>query len=371
MKMEKHDLSFVNEKLRKERLERGWSQQYVADQLGIAVVTYNRWERGRQQPTAYYSLKLGALFGRSTEELGLTDEKEASPSADEVQQKTCVIKTESGLIEETEQHTLSRPAALPFDILSSHTLPSEQVSKAPSYFDLPKRGRILFPFLFFAFLIMGVLALLFLRYPFAAASSSQASIHLHPSVVPADLTQVEKKIVLDDPMTGPRDDTQWDVGNDCSFKQGAYHMTSTTGVNYCLAAGQSFSNSVYQIEMVIQQGTRAGIVFHADDRSNLYYFSITPQGQYEVDLISPGPVKVLLHGTSAAIISGYNHTNVVTVETNNAQLSFWINGSLIGHAHDVTYARGYIGVAVGDYGNPSDPTPMHAIFRNARVWLVS
>ena len=369
MKMAKNDLSFVNEKLRKERLERGWSQQYVADQLGIAVVTYNRWERGRQQPTAYYSLKLGTFFGKSAEELGLIDEKESALAADEVQQKTPVINTEPALIGKTEQHTLPRPVALPFDILLLHTSSPEQQSKVPTYFDLSKRGRILFPLVLLAFLVLGVLTIL--RYPSGVFSSSQANLQPQPSVMPVDLAHGEGKIALDDPLSGPRDDTQWAVGNNCSFKQSAYHMTSTIGVNYCLAAGQSFHNSVYQIEMVIEEGPEAGIVFHADDQSNLYYFSITPQGRYEVDLISPGPLKVLLHGTSSAIVAGYNHTNVLTVETNNAQLRFWINNYFVGQAHDATYMRGYIGIAVGDYRNPSDPTPMHAIFRNARVWLVS
>ena len=52
----------ANEKLREERLKRGRSQQKLADELGIAVVTVNRWERGKQQPTGYYRLKLSTLF---------------------------------------------------------------------------------------------------------------------------------------------------------------------------------------------------------------------------------------------------------------------------------------------------------------------
>lgn len=68
----------ANTKLKEERLGRGWSQQHVADQLGTAVVTVNRWERGSQQPSAYFRLKLCALFGKSAEELGLISE--SSPS---------------------------------------------------------------------------------------------------------------------------------------------------------------------------------------------------------------------------------------------------------------------------------------------------
>src|SRR5450432_4594247 len=40
---------------------------------GIAVVTVNRWERGKQQPAGYYRLKLTTLFEKSAEELGLVE----------------------------------------------------------------------------------------------------------------------------------------------------------------------------------------------------------------------------------------------------------------------------------------------------------
>src|SRR5947208_8843437 len=66
-----------NERLRQLRIERHWRQQDVTDQLGVALVTIQRWERGFQQPSAYYRVKLSALFGLSAQELGLL---EAPPS---------------------------------------------------------------------------------------------------------------------------------------------------------------------------------------------------------------------------------------------------------------------------------------------------
>ena len=61
----------ANVLLRQERIRRNWRQQDVADQLGTTAVTVKRWERGSQQPGAYYRVKLCALFGKSAEELGL------------------------------------------------------------------------------------------------------------------------------------------------------------------------------------------------------------------------------------------------------------------------------------------------------------
>ncbi|HTK08855.1 MAG TPA: tetratricopeptide repeat protein [Ktedonobacteraceae bacterium] len=62
-----------NEQLRRQRIKRNWRQQDLADQLGVTVVTIQRWERGSQQPSAYYRIKLCTLFGLSSQELGLSD----------------------------------------------------------------------------------------------------------------------------------------------------------------------------------------------------------------------------------------------------------------------------------------------------------
>ncbi|MGH2507327.1 MAG: tetratricopeptide repeat protein [Ktedonobacteraceae bacterium] len=59
------------DQLRQERVRRNWRQQDLAEQLGTTVVTVKRWERGSQQPSAYFRLKLCALFDKSAEELGL------------------------------------------------------------------------------------------------------------------------------------------------------------------------------------------------------------------------------------------------------------------------------------------------------------
>ncbi len=60
-----------NDQLRQERIRRNWRQQDLADHLGTTVVTVGRWERGSQQPSAYFRIKLCALFCKSAEELGL------------------------------------------------------------------------------------------------------------------------------------------------------------------------------------------------------------------------------------------------------------------------------------------------------------
>src|SRR5581483_7661363 len=72
--MDASALTSWKDRLRQERIRRNWRQQDLADQLGTTVVTIQRWERGSHQPSAYFRIKLCALFGKSAEELGLVPE---------------------------------------------------------------------------------------------------------------------------------------------------------------------------------------------------------------------------------------------------------------------------------------------------------
>jgi tetratricopeptide (TPR) repeat protein/transcriptional regulator with XRE-family HTH domain len=78
-----------NEHLRQQRIGRNWRQQDLADQLGVTVVTIQRWERGYQQPSAYYRAKLCTLFGLDAQELGLVETFSSPPES------TSVTQTES------------------------------------------------------------------------------------------------------------------------------------------------------------------------------------------------------------------------------------------------------------------------------------
>ncbi len=63
---------FPNEQLRQERQRRGWSRQYVAEQIGVAdPKTIGRWERGVAFPSSYFLQRLCTLFGMLAQDLGL------------------------------------------------------------------------------------------------------------------------------------------------------------------------------------------------------------------------------------------------------------------------------------------------------------
>src|ERR1051326_6920193 len=69
--MKKARQAVPNQLLKDARELRGWSQKYVADQIGADHYYLSRWERGTASPSPYYRQKLCALFGKDARELGL------------------------------------------------------------------------------------------------------------------------------------------------------------------------------------------------------------------------------------------------------------------------------------------------------------
>jgi ribosome-binding protein aMBF1 (putative translation factor) len=57
--------------LRQERERRGWSRNYVAEQVEVDVITVGRWERGERMPHPHHRQKLCTLFEMNAQELGL------------------------------------------------------------------------------------------------------------------------------------------------------------------------------------------------------------------------------------------------------------------------------------------------------------
>jgi transcriptional regulator with XRE-family HTH domain len=74
--MKKAARTIPNQRLREERELQGWSQKYVADQIGADHYYISRWEHGITVPSPYYRQKLCELFGKNAKELGLLQGQE-------------------------------------------------------------------------------------------------------------------------------------------------------------------------------------------------------------------------------------------------------------------------------------------------------
>ena len=81
--MKKAHKGTPNQRLKAERELRGWSQKYVADQLGADHYYLSRWERGTSAPSPYYRQKLCVLFGKNAKELGLLQEESSEDLGDQ------------------------------------------------------------------------------------------------------------------------------------------------------------------------------------------------------------------------------------------------------------------------------------------------
>jgi transcriptional regulator with XRE-family HTH domain len=79
-------------KLQSERERRGWSRQYVAQQIGVSEYTAGQWERGRHMPYPEHIQRLCELFETNAETLGLVDSTAAS-SGDERERFSTTIAT--------------------------------------------------------------------------------------------------------------------------------------------------------------------------------------------------------------------------------------------------------------------------------------
>lgn len=55
--------------LKRIRLDNGWTQQYVADSLGITKATYSNIETGKRNPSLNLALQIQKMFKLSIENL--------------------------------------------------------------------------------------------------------------------------------------------------------------------------------------------------------------------------------------------------------------------------------------------------------------
>jgi transcriptional regulator with XRE-family HTH domain len=80
--MKKAAQAVPNQRLRAQRELRGWSQKYVAEQIGADHYYLSRWERGTAMASPHYRQKLCALFGKNARELGLQPKSNRDPSTE-------------------------------------------------------------------------------------------------------------------------------------------------------------------------------------------------------------------------------------------------------------------------------------------------
>ncbi len=173
-----------------------------------------------------------------------------------------------------------------------------------------------------------------------------------------------------------QDFNAWDVFNSngvsCAFKGGAYHVSQTQQgpIVACTAETTNFSNFAYQVQMTIVKGDVGGLLFRADLRNSKgYILSISQSGAYLLLVFtqaSNGRGQQLLTGSSSAINTGPNQSNLIAVIARNSSIYLFINKQFVGSVSDSNITSGQIGVIGQDEGSPTD-----VAYSNAQVWPLS
>jgi len=177
---------------------------------------------------------------------------------------------------------------------------------------------------------------------------------------------------LIDPLQDNSRNNNWDIttlagGGGCVFTNGAYHssMPQQGPFSLCFAQATNFSNFTYQVSMQFVQGNIGGMIFRASDADgNFYYFHISSNGTYGLDIYSGNlPTKTLSQGPATAIHTETSQTNILGVKANGNMIDLYINRQFITTVYDSTYSSGQIGV-VAD----AIEVPTEVAFSNAQVY---
>ncbi len=184
-------------------------------------------------------------------------------------------------------------------------------------------------------------------------------------------------LALDDPLSDNSQGHNWEESDpslgSCTFTGGAYHVNAmlNDSTNDCLAS-PNFSDFAYQVQMTIVKGDGGGIIFREDNaRGNAYYFAIGQQsGVWGYKLWGFNncngnncKVSELRSGSSTAITTGLNQSNLVAVVASGSTIDLYVNKQKIDSVSDNSYGSGQIGVAATYLKSPTE-----VVFSNAKVW---
>lgn len=210
-----------------------------------------------------------------------------------------------------------------------------------------------------------------------ATGTAQANATAHANATATFIAShypFSNNLVLGDSLNNNRKGNNWDVNTSsdgkagCQFTGGTYHAVELDPryFYYCVAKNTTFSDFTYQVEMTIVKGDAGGIGFRLDQTSGQltgYFVFISTKGDYWMTSYDGNSSKQVVSGTSTAIKTGLNQSNVIAVVARGDTLELYVNEQFITRVVDNTYSQGQIGVTVYPFSNPAE-----AVFSNAKVW---
>jgi hypothetical protein len=180
----------------------------------------------------------------------------------------------------------------------------------------------------------------------AIADTPMVSIPISGSLLLAD--------DFSDPTSG------WDVysedDTESRYADGEYELAvyRDNYVTWANPAGQEFTDLQVEVDARTVEGpldNSLGIlVRYQPDDDNFYWFQISADGYYSVDMLQAGEWVGLVDWTeSAAINQGLGATNHLAVTCAGDQFTFYVNDTYLTSMSDATFEAGNVGLAAGTF----------------------
>jgi serine/threonine protein kinase len=177
------------------------------------------------------------------------------------------------------------------------------------------------------------------------------------------------QLALDDPLSDNSRGYRWEVhqtrSQSCQFQGGAYHLVeSGNGYLPCHTALQT-SNFILEVQMQIISGNCGGLSLRDTiSKAHAYAFEVCQDGSYRFIRIDgfTASMHILQSGSSKAIHTGLNQSNVIATVANGSKFDLYVNHQKVGSINDSNYSQGQFGVCAS--GNTE------AAYTNAKMWTL-
>ena len=256
-------------------------------------------------------------------------------------------------------------------------MPGEQGQMRPPR----RRGSFVVMALVLIFILLGSLGFVYyatiyqpdvMRVQATATAGARANATAHAQATAAAANPYTSAGILSitDPLKDNSRGHQWDVNNNCFFKNGAYHANAPNAAfgDYCIAQATELADFTFEVQMNIIKGDGGGINFRSNNNggTNGYYdFYVFQDGSYGLSMEN-STSTILRSGSSVAVHQGLNQTNLLAVVVKGTTIQLYINHQPVTRVNDSTYGSGRIGVEADPLATGGHQTEV--VYRNAKVW---
>jgi hypothetical protein len=196
-----------------------------------------------------------------------------------------------------------------------------------------------------------------------AQATSTARVQATAPVIGQNPNPYGGRLVASDAMSGPGSAFGWGTGNDtlgnqCNFKDNAYHVVGICDSNGIMYGNTSKSLKKFAFEIHLNAGKNCGhLHFYFDSQPTSIDVSVCQDGQYDIS----GSSEV--NGTAAATHTGTNQYNIIGIVADATHLTLYINYARVDSLSGVY--TGIFGLKLEGFGTNGIA---EVVYTDARLW---